>query len=527
MFVPLIPLEFRDRAEKLFGGKIGVIDGEKQFTYTQFAERTHRLANALRNLGLQKSDRVSFLISNTHQLLEAYFGVLEAGCILNPINIRLSAAEIGYILNHSGSRALFFHADFQPLVAKLKGSLPAIDFFVSVEGEQGDIAGYEYEALLASASAEYHAPTLDENDIAELFYTSGTTGKPKGAAITHRALYLHAFNVAIGMRFSDEDVVLHIVPLFHVNGWGTPQFVTMIGGTHVMLRKVDPALLLDAIQRHRITRLFGVPTVFNILLSHPTFEQYDLSSLRAINLGGAPAAPTLVKAIQERFKCNCFVGYGLTETSPILTCAWHKAHLADDPPAQKIMRESKTGYPLPGIRLRVVNGEGKDVAPDGEEMGEIIVQSNTVMEGYFCDPAATAQALREGWFHTGDMATMDEEGYVLIRDRSKDIIISGGENISSVEIENCLYAYPKVFECAVIAVPDEKWGEVAKAIIVLKPGVSATTAEIDAHCRAQLAHYKVPKSIEFRDTLPKGGTGKILKSTLREAYWHGRTARVN
>ena len=527
MFVPLTPLEFRDRAETLFAKKIGVIDGDKQFTYAQFSERTHRLANALRDLGLRKGDRVSFLISNTHQLLEAYFGVLEAGCILNPINIRLSPQDIGYILDHSGSRALFFHADFLPLVSTLKNSLAETKFFVIVEGARGEVATHEYEALLASARADYIAPALDENDIAELFYTSGTTGKPKGAAITHRALYLHAFNVAVGMRFGDEDVVLHIVPLFHVNGWGTPQFVTMVGGTHVMLRKVDPGVILDAIQRHRITRLFGVPTVFNLLLNHPGFEQYDLSSLRVINLGGAPSSPTLIKTIQERFKCTCFVGYGLTETTPILTCAWHKAHLAGDSPAQKIARETKTGYPLPGIHLRVVNAEGTDVARDGAEIGEIVVQSNTVMEGYYRDPDATAHAIRDGWFHTGDMAVMDDEGYVLIVDRSKDIIISGGENISSVEIENCLYAQPKVFECAVVAVPDEKWGEVAKAIVVLKPGETATVDDIIAHCRAHLAHYKVPKSIEFRDTLPKGGTGKILKGTLREAFWQGKANRVN
>ncbi|MBI5652290.1 MAG: fatty acid--CoA ligase [Chloroflexi bacterium] len=521
MFVPLSPLEFRDRAEFLFAKKIGVIDGDRQFTYAQFSERTHRLANALRDLGVQPGDRVSFITANTHQLLEAYFGVLEAGCILNPINIRLSAQDIVYILNHSGARALFYHADFAPLVRDLRDQLET-KFFVAIEGERD-----EYEALLANARADYLAPAIDENAIAELFYTSGTTGKPKGAAITHRALYLHAFNVALGMRFSDEDVVLHIVPLFHVNGWGTPQFVTMVGGTHVMLRKVDPGLILDAIQRHRVTRLFGVPTVFNLLLAHPGFEKYDLSSLRVINLGGAPSSPTLVRAIQDRFKCNCFVGYGLTETTPILTSAWHKHHLAGEAREQKIMRESKTGYPLPGIRLRVVNSEGADVAHNGADIGEIVIQSNTVMEGYYRDPDATAHALRDGWFHTGDMAVMDDEGYVLIVDRSKDIIISGGENISSVEIENCLYAHPKIFECAVVAVPDEKWGEVAKAIVVLKPGEHTTAEEIIAHCRAQIAHFKAPKSVEFRDALPKGGTGKILKANLRQEFWRGRDKRVN
>lgn len=527
MFVPLTPLEFRDRAENLFARKIGVIDGDKQFTYAQFGERTHRLANALRALGLGKGDRVSFLTYNMHQLLEAYFGVLEAGGILNPLNIRLSPQDITYILNHSGSKILFFHDDFLPLVQRIKDALQATKTFVVMEGAPGAVATYEYEALLASASAAYHPPTLDENDIAELFYTSGTTGKPKGAAITHRSLYLHAFNVALGMRLSDTDVVLHSVPLFHVNGWGTPQFLTLVGGTHVMLRKVEAAVILDLIQRHRVTRLFGVPTVFNLLLHHPDFDRYDLSSLKVINLGGAPAAPALVKAIQDRFGCLCFVGYGLTETTPILTAAWPKAHLADESSEQKIQRQSKTGYPLPGIVLRVVDAHGNDVKPDGKQIGEIVVHSNVVMEGYYKDPAATANAIRDGWFHTGDMAVLDDEGYVLIVDRSKDIIISGGENISSVEIENCLYAHPKVFECAVIAVPDEKWGEVPKAIVVLKPGETATAEEILAHCKANLAGFKVPKSVEFRDALPKGGTGKILKAELREPYWKGMEKRVH
>jgi len=527
MFVPLTPLEFRDRAEKLFAKKIGVIDGDQQFTYAQFGARTHRLANALRALGLTQGARVSFITANTHQLLEAYFGVLEAGGILNPINIRQSPRDIAYILDHAGSQFLFFHDDFLPLVRAIKDAAPTLRAFVVMEGAGGDIATHEYDALLASASAEYHPPAIDENDIAELFYTSGTTGKPKGAAITHRALYLHAYNVALGMRLSDTDVVLHIVPLFHVNGWGTPQFLTLVGGTHVMLRKVDPAIILEQIQRHKVTRLFGVPTVFNLLLNLPDFDRYDVSSLKVINLGGAPSAPALVKAIQERFGCLCFVGYGLTETTPILTAAWPKAHLAHESAEEKIRRQTKTGYPLPGVTLRVVDADDNDVQPDGKQIGEIVVHSNVVMEGYYKDPDATRNAIRDGWFHTGDMAVVDDEGYVLIVDRSKDIIISGGENISSVEIENCLYAHPKIFECAVVAVPDEKWGETPKALVVLKPGETATAEEIIAYCKANLAGYKVPKSVEFRDALPKGGTGKILKANLREPYWQGMDQRVH
>ena len=527
MFVPLTPLEFRDRAVALFGKKIGVIDGDKQFTYAQFGERTHRLANALRSLGLEKGDRVSFITYNTHQLLEAYFGVVEAGGILNPINVRLSPNDISFILNHSGSKFVFFHNDFLPLVQGIQGALQATKFFVVMEGEGAGVATHEYEALLASANAEYHPPEIDENEIAELFYTSGTTGKPKGAAVTHRTLYLHALDAALGLRVTDADVILHIVPLFHVNGWGTPQFLTMVGGTHVMLRKIDPAALLGLVQQYGVTFMLGVPTIFNALLNYPDLGKYNLSSVKSVVLGGAPSAPALVKSIQEKFGCLCIVGYGLTETTPVLTLSQPKAHLADEPMETKLARQAKTGYPIPGANIRVFDANDRDVKADGKQIGEIVVHSNHVMDGYYKDPDATRNAIRNGWFHTGDMAVVDDEGYVTIVDRSKDIIISGGENISSVEIENVLYANPKVFECAVVAVPDEKWGEAPKAIVVLKPGQTATPEEMTEYCKANLAGFKVPKSIEFRDTLPKGGTGKILKANLRQPYWEGREKKVN
>jgi fatty-acyl-CoA synthase len=527
MFVPLSPLEFRDRAEALFAKKIGVIDGEKQFTYAQFGERTHKLANALRKLGLEKGDRVSFITYNTHQLLEAYYGVIEAGGILNPINVRLSPSDISFILNHSGSRFLFFHNDFLPLVKGFVSTLQATKVFVSMEGAGEGVATHEYEALLASANAEYHRPSVDENEIAELFYTSGTTGKPKGAAVTHRSLYLHALDAALGLGISDADVILHIVPLFHVNGWGTPQFLTMAGGTHVMLRKIDPAMLLGLVQKHGVTFMLGVPTIFNALLNFPDLGKYNLSSVKSVVLGGSPSAPALVKAIQEKFGALCIVGYGLTETTPVLTLSVPKAHLAGESPDAKLARQAKTGYPIPGANIRVVDANDRDVKAEGKQIGEIVVRSNHVMDGYYKDPDATRNAIRDGWFHTGDMAVVDEEGYVLIVDRSKDIIISGGENISSVEIENVLYANPKVFECAVVAAPDEKWGEVPKALVVLKPGQTATADEIMEYCKANLAGFKVPKSIELRDSLPKGGTGKILKANLREPYWAGMKKHVN
>ncbi len=528
MFVPLSVLEFRDRAASYFGDALGVVDGETRLTYRAFADRTHRLANGLHGLGIEPGDRVSFLTYNTHHLLEAYYGVLEAGAVLNPVNIRLSAHEIAYILDHAGSKLVAFHRDFTPLVEAIAPQLAGRPRFVILEGEPGGLASDEYEAVLAGGSTDPLEPQIDENDIAELFYTSGTTGLPKGVALTHRELHLHALYAQIGLAFGEDDVVLHVVPLFHVNGWGTPHFVTMIGGRHVMLRRFDPAGLLEQVQRERVTRLLAVPSIFTALMNYRERARYDLSSLRQVIIGGSPASPALVAALERELGVQAIVGYGLTETSPIVTLAQPRHVVSQaEPPERRQKRQAMTGWPLPGVRVRVVDAAGRDVRADADQIGEIIVRSNTVMDGYYRDPEATATTIREGWLRTGDMATIDEAGYVVIRDRSKDVIISAGENISSVEIEYALAAHPAVLECAVVAAPDDTRGEVPVALIVLKPEASVTARELRAFCRDRLARFKVPREILFRDALPKGGTGKILKAELREPFWKGRDSRVN
>jgi len=528
VFVPLSVLEFRDRAETYFGEKVGVVDGERSFTYRQFGERSHRLANALHELGVASGDRVSFMTYNTHQLLEAYYGVLEAGAVLNPINIRLTPNEIAYIVGHAGSKVVFFHKDFKPIVEAMIPELPVKPRFVIMEGAPDGVTDVEYEALLAGCSAEPMTPEIDENAMAELFYTSGTTGFPKGVAMTHRELYLHSLLAEIGLGFTEDDVVLHVVPLFHVNGWGTPHFLTMIGGRHVMLRRFEPLALIQAIERHRITRVLAVPAIFNAMLNHAERSKHDLSSLKQLIIGGAPSSPTLIASLEAALPgVQVFAGYGLTETSPILTLATPRTFLTDiEPPEMRQARQAWTGWPIPGIGLRVVHSDGRDVRPDGEQIGEIVVRSNTVMEGYYKDPEATAATIRDGWLYTGDMAVIDEQGYVLIKDRSKDIIIRGGENISSVEVENAILAHPAVLECAVVAAPDKALGEAPVALVVLKPGASATVKEIRDHCKARLARFKVPRDIHFHESLPKGGTGKILKGDLREPFWKGHESRV-
>lgn len=528
MFVPVTPLEFRRRAERLFTQKVGVVDGEKRFTYAEFGERSRRLATALRGLGIQPGEVVSFLTYNTHQLLEAYYGVLQAGAVLNPINIRLHPKEIAYILNHAESRALFFHRDFAPIVDGFRGTIETVRELVALEPDGSPpFAAHEYEALLSVSPPLAPDPDVDENSVAELFYTSGTTGRPKGVALSHRALYLHALYAAIAKKTTDATVHLHVVPMFHVNGWGAPHTVTATGGTHVMLRKIDPLEIFRLIEKERVTSVYAVPAIYNALVNHPQAGAFDLSSLRLVISGGAPSSPALIKTIEKKLGCQVCVGYGLTETSPVLALAFPKAHLRHESPEQQCERRSKTGYSILGVETRVVDEQGRDVPADGATAGEIIARSNVVMDGYFRDPQATADAIRDGWFHTGDIATVDAEGYVNIVDRKKDIIISGGENISSVEVENTIFAHPAVYECAVLAVPDAHWGEVPKAIVVLKPGAAATAEELIQFCRERLAHFKTPKSVEFCDALPKSGTGKILKAELREKYWAGQAKRVH
>ncbi|MGH2363020.1 MAG: AMP-binding protein, partial [bacterium] len=356
MFVPVTPLEFRSRAERLYGRKIGVIDGQKRFTYAEFGERSRRLATATRSLGVRPGQVVSFMTYNTHHLLEAYYGVLQAEAILNPINIRLNPKEISFILNHGECQVLFFHKDFAPMVDAMRGELKSVRHFVAIEPDGAlPLAARDYEALLQESLPQVHDPEIDENKPAELFYTSGTTGKPKGVILTHRSLYLHALYAIMSLNTSDDTVLLHVVPMFHVNGWGSPHTVTGTGGTHVMLRKIDPLEIFRLVQQERVTLLLGVPTIYNALVNHPEIGKYDLSSLRLALTGGAPASPVLIKAMDEKLGCEARVGYGLTETSPVLTTARPKMHLSGDSVERHRERRSQTGYAILGVDVRVVD----------------------------------------------------------------------------------------------------------------------------------------------------------------------------
>ena len=524
MNIPLTPLRFLRYAEQQFPGKTAVVCDAHRFSYAEFAGRTARLAGALRQAGIQPGDRVAFLSANCHRLLEAYYGVLEAGAVLLPLNIRLAPLELAYILNDSEAKVLFLEGQFLSVVESFRTSVAGVQSCILLDGEPQAswLEPRNYEALLAQAQPwQADISRIDENALGELFYTSGTSANPKGVMLTHRNIYLHALNVAVAFHTGADTVALHTIPLFHANGWGVAHSLTFVGATHVMIHRFDPEEVLRLIARERVHEFSLVPTMATALVNCPTRKNYDLSSLRRISIGGAASSPTLIREMEEAFGCDCYSGYGLTETAPVLTTARMKLG-ADWKGEQRYVNQARTGYAIQGVEVRVVDSTGRDVPRDGKSIGEIIARSDGVMAGYWKQPEATAQVLRDGWFYTGDMATMNEDGYLLIVDRAKDIIVSGGENISSLELEKTLAAHPAVYENAVIPVPDAKWGEVPKALVVLKPGAQAGEQELLEFCRSRIAHYKCPRSVEFLDALPKTGTGKILKKELRKKYWAGQ-----
>lgn len=522
MIVPVLATQFLDRALQLFPHKLAVVCGDVRLTYREYGQRVNRLSNMLLDLGVGQGDRVAFLGPNCHRLLEAYYGVVQIGAILLPLNVRLLPSDFAYILSDAGASVLFVDQDLVHLIEPIREGLESVRRIVlmtdgaSPPGWEGE----SYEELMASVSADRPAqPRMDENDPCELFYTSGTSGKPKGVLLTHRNIFFNAVNFTIGLGLTDRDVQLHTIPLFHANGWGTPHALTWVGGTHVMIKKFEPEAVFRHIADEGVTLAAMVPTMVSMLLNSPELSNHDLGSLDRLVVGGAASPPAFVGEVEEKLGCTYIASYGMTETCPVLTFATMKEHLRSLPEERQRALKARAGLPVPSVDLRVVDEEGRDVIPDGTAIGEVVVKSNVVMAGYWKDPETTAATVDEnGWFHTGDMATIDEEGYIQIADRKRDIIVSGGENISSLEVERVLYSHPAVLEAAVIAVPDEFWGEAAKAIVVLKPGQSATAEEILEQCRGRLAGYKVPKSVDFVEELPKGGTGKILKPVLKEKY---------
>ena len=501
MDLPLTPVDFLTRARRLFPDRVGVIDGELRLTYRDFAARCDRLASALvHDMGVQPGDRVAWLCGNTHELLEAYYGVLLAGAVLLPLNIRLAPVEQDAVLQDSGATLLLRHPS-QPGFAT---RVPTV------------VLDADYEDMLARQPSDaWSVPEVDERDPAELFYTSGSTGEPKGAVLSHRALYLHAVHNALTGGWSGADVVLHTIPLYHVNGWGTAHYVTALGGVHVMLPRFDAGEVLRLVEAHGVTRLLVVPTMMRAILDHPSLESTDVSSIVQVSIGGAPSGRELVAEVEARLGCECICGYGMTESSPTLTRSLDKPG-----EARSLDRRATTGLPILGVDVRVLGDDDEEVAWDGQSVGEVCARSNHIMTGYWNKPEETAQALRDGWLRTGDLAVVDPDGYITIVDRRKDLIVSGGENIASVEVEKAIAAHPSVAEVAVVGMPDLRWGEVPRAFVALKAGAPALTeADVIEWVRERLAHFKAPRSVVFLDELPQGGTGKIQKQALR--LWEG------
>jgi fatty-acyl-CoA synthase len=507
-FEPLTPVSFLDRAAAAHGDRTAVVDGEQRWTYTELHGRCRRLAGGL--VPLAGGRPVAVLAPNTHVLLEANFGVPWAGVPLVAVNTRLSAGEVAYILEHSDAAVLIHDPVFDDLVDDAFGRMPAVPLRIR--------AGEEYEALLAGASPTA-LTTDDERGLLSINYTSGTTGKPKGVMYHHRGAYLQALAMVGHTGLTPSAVHLWTLPMFHCNGWCFPWAVTAAGATHVCLPKVDPAEVWRLIREEGVTHLNGAPTVLSMLAYAPDAAPLDGPPVQ-VATGGAPPSPAILRRMGE-LGFDVTHLYGLTETfGPVMICDWRPEWNALDAAGQATLKARQGVGNMISCAVRVVTGDGADVPRDGESVGEIALRGNNVMLGYLHDADATAAAIPDGWFRTGDLGVIHPDGYVELRDRSKDVIISGGENIASVEVEQAIAEHPAVLEVAVIAVPDEKWGEVAAAYVTLQEGASATEEEIIAHVRERLARFKAPRSVTFTE-LPRTSTGKIQKFVLRDAAWQG------
>jgi fatty-acyl-CoA synthase len=528
---PLSPLVLLERTLRVFPGKTALVHGTTRWSWERFGQEVGRLAGALARAGVASGDRVAFLAPNVPVLLAAHFAAPLLGAPLVAINTRLKAEEVGYILNHSGAKIAFVDPELAPQVSGVPGGLETRPLFVNVEDPESGVTG---TPLAGPSFAEFvdGAPVLelrntdDEERVLSINYTSGTTGRPKGVMYTHRGAMLNALGEIIVQRLERDSVFLWTLPLFHCNGWCFPWAVTGAGGTHVMLRRVEPAQILRLVREEGVTHLNGAPTVLLMLAEAPEARGVRFDPPIRVATGGAPPSPTLL-ARMEQLGVRVTHLYGLTETyGPHVFCEMQRdwEDLAVEGKARVMARQ---GVPyLHATHLRVVDPEMRDVPADGAHMGEVVMRGNNVMLGYYRDPEATATAFAGGWFHSGDLGVVHPDGYIELRDRKKDIIISGGENISTIEVEHTVVKHPAVLECAVVAMPHEKWGEVPKAFVALKPGARATEQEIIDFCRERLAHFKCPKAVEFAE-LPKTSTGKIQKFVLREKEWAGYEKRIH
>ena len=514
METPLTPLEFARRARKLYPQRVAVIDGDSRWAYAQFLDRCDRWSAALQKLGINPGDRVAYLSPNTHAQLESFYAVPQIGAVLVPLNYRLTADDFVFLINHSGSRMVCADRDYLGTIDSVREQLPKLEHFVALTGEaQGWL---NYEAMIDVSSAEFVRPEIHETDLLTINYTSGTTSRPKGVMITHRNAWMNSIGTLLYAPMTCADRYLWTLPMFHANGWTFVWTVTAAGATHICLRKCEPRAVFELMKTEQVTTLCAAPTVLIALANAPeNLRRLAPKGIRVITAGAPPAAST-IQRLEEDLGWTITHVYGLTETAPFITVCESRAEHAPLPISERAAIKARQGVELiTSGELRVIDAEGNDVPQDGVTQGEIIARGNVVMAGYYNDPEATEKALRRGWFHTGDAAVVHPDGYVEIRDRLKDVIISGGENISSVEVEGVLLRHPAVEEVAIVGFPHEKWGEAPHAFVVLHEGAHADERELLEFARARLAHFKAPHWVTFLKELPKTATGKIQKYLLR------------
>ena len=508
-FEALTPTAFLWRAARVYGDRTGVVDGDVRFTYAEFLQRSLKFAGALKALGVSPGDRVALLAGNSHVLLAAHYAVPFAGAVLVALNTRITPADMVYILQHSGSSVLIYDNEFSAVAQQAAAEVGAGIRLVCAGGESDEL-----ETLITGAEAYSH-PVTDERGLLAINYTSGTTARPKGVMYHHRGAYLQSLAMALHMQLDSDSVYLWTLPMFHCNGWCFSWAVTAVGGVHLCLPRLEPRLIWKHMRESAVTHFCAAPTVLTMTIWDPEASNGKPPRPVRIGTGGAPPTPALLERLAE-LGMDITHLYGLTETyGPSVLCEWRSDWKRLSIPEQARLKSRQGVGNVISQQIRVVDEQGKDVPLDAETMGEIAIRGNNVMLGYYQDEEGTRKACPDGWFRTGDLGVMHPDGYIELRDRAKDIIISGGENISSVEIEQALATHPAVVEVAVVAAPDEKWGEVPVAFVALKEGGEATSAELIDHVRGQLARFKAPKRVIF-GPLPKTATGKIQKNVLRD-----------
>ena len=514
METPLTPMDFARRARKLYGDREAVVDADLRMTYAEFFDRCDRWSATLQKLGVGQGDRVAYIAPNTHAQLESFYAVPQIGAVLVPVNYRLTADDFVYLINHSGASVVCAHSDYLTAIEGIRPEVPKVRHFVALSGAHP--GWLDYEALVAEGATDFPHPEIQESDLLTINYTSGTTSRPKGVMITHRNAYMNTVGTLVHEHMDCADRYLWTLPMFHANGWTFVWTVTAAGATHVCLPKVDPRLVFELIAQERITMLCAAPTILiGLANADEVVRKTAPRGLRVITAGAPPAAST-IERLEGELGWTVTQVYGLTETTPFITVCERRAEHEQLSISERAVIKARQGVELiTSGETTVVDEAGAKVPHDGATDGEIVVRGNVVMAGYYNDPEATAQALRDGWFHTGDAAVVHPDGYIEIRDRLKDVIISGGENISSVEVEGVLLRHPAVQEVAIVGLPHPRWGEAPHAFVVLRSGASATEDELRKFARAHLAHFKAPHAVTFIEELPKTATGKIQKYVLR------------